>query len=333
MTPGMAPAPLREWNVALAAVTKAMRVCGAVQAKLVTADTLTKKDKSPVTVADFASQAVVCAAIAQAFPDDPIVGEETAGELRQPDAKPLRDAVVLAARREMAGACESDILSAIDRGGADGAADRYWTLDPIDGTKGFLRGGQYAVALALIVNHQVVFGVLGCPNVESLGEKGTIFLATRGGGARFVTPSGMNPDRIMAPGIRVRNITDTADARFCESVESGHSDQSLSQRIATSLGITAPPLRMDSQVKYGILARGDASIYLRLPTRADYREKIWDHAAGAIIVEEAGGKVTDLHGRPLDFSQGRTLANNQGIIATSGAIHDEVVAAVKAAIS
>jgi 3'(2'), 5'-bisphosphate nucleotidase len=119
-----------------------------------------------------------------------------------------------------------------------------------------------------------------------------------------------------------------ADARFCESVESGHSDQGQSAAIAARLGITAEPYRIDSQCKYAAVARGDASIYLRLPTRADYREKIWDHAAGMFVVECAGGRVTDVTGAPLDFRHGRRLEHNRGIVATSGRFHDEVVAAV-----
>ena len=84
---------------------------------------------------------------------------------------------------------------------------------------------------------------------------------------------------------------------------------------------------MDSQAKYGIVARGEAEIYLRMPTRADYREKIWDHAAGALIVEEAGGTVTDIMGRPLDFHHGRELSANRGVIVTNGRCHARVLEA------
>jgi hypothetical protein len=59
---------------------------------------------------------------------------------------------------------------------------------------------------------------------------------------------------------------------------------------AQALGVVLPPLRMDSQVKYGLLSRGEASIFMRFPPPS-YREKIWDHCAGFVIVEEAGGKV------------------------------------------
>ena len=90
---------------------------------------------------------------------------------------------------------------------------------------------------------------------------------------------------------------------------------------------------MDSQAKYGIVSRGDASIYLRLPTKKSYRENIWDHAAGSIIVEEAGGRVTDIQGKPLDFSAGNKLNNNRGIIATNGKLHDLLLEAVQQVLS
>ena len=64
-------------------------------------------------------------------------------------------------------------------------------------------------------------------------------------------------------------------------------------------------------------------------TSETYREKIWDHAAGKLIVEAAGGTVTDMHGKPLDFSLGRHLDNNKGVVATGGAIHDEVIEAIR----
>jgi len=98
--------------------------------------------------------------------------------------------------------------------------------------------------------------------------------------------------------------------------------------VSQLLGITAAPVRMDSQCKYASIARGDASIYLRLPTKKGYEEKIWDHASGWLLVHEAGGKVTDVNGKELDFSIGRTLKANSGVIATNGPIHTAVVSAV-----
>ena len=69
---------------------------------------------------------------------------------------------------------------------------------------------------------------------------------------------------------------------------------------------------------------------VRFP-RAGYEECIWDHAAGSILVDEAGGRVTDASGAPLDFSLGRRLSGNQGLVVTNGVVHDAVLAAVRAA--
>jgi len=326
-----------ELKIAVQAVRDAAKVCRKVQAALVTAETLEKKDKSPVTVADFASQAVVCKALADVFADDRMVGEEGADDLRGDGATALRDAVVAHTVEVVGDASEDDVLQWIDRGGYDPAKDgkqnRYWTLDPIDGTKGFLRGQQYAIALALIEDGKVVLGVLGCPNLEHTDGPpevlGCLFTAVRGEGTKLLPIDGQGTD---GTPVTVDEVMQASEARFCESVESGHSNQGDSATIATILGITADPYRIDSQCKYAAVSRGDASIYLRLPTRADYQEKIWDHGAGSIVVEEAGGTVTDVAGDPLDFSLGRTLAHNRGIVATNGRFHDAVVDAVQSVI-
>jgi 3'(2'), 5'-bisphosphate nucleotidase len=219
------------------------------------------------------------------------------------------------------------VLGWIDRGCGEPAA-RFWTLDPIDGTKGFLRGEQYAIALALVEGGEVVLGALGCPNLGYEEETGALFTAVRGAASRVTSLWSASAPRRE---VRVSRSGSLAEARFCESVESGHSNQDESAEIARLLGITREPYRIDSQCKYAVVGRGEASIYLRLPTRADYREKIWDHAAGKLVVECAGGRVSDIDGRALDFTRGRTLEANRGVVATSGAIHDAVLDAVRRA--
>lgn len=319
-----------ERQVAIEAVILACQLCRGVRETLVSDETLAKKDKSPVTVADYGAQALVSAALAAAFPADPLVGEEDATDLRSEENAELREKVVAAVTRVSPELATEEILAAIDRGNyPGGGTGRHWTLDPIDGTKGFLRNEQYAVALALIEDGEVVLGVLGCPNLPvsrnvSDVEMGCLFVAVRGEGAFQQALSGGE-----ARPIRVTDVADPARASFCESVESGHSSHGHAAEIAALLGVTAAPIRMDSQAKYASVGRGDASIYLRLPTRAGYEEKIWDHAAGLIVIEEAGGQVTDTTGKRLDFSLGRTLRENTGVVATNGKLHEQVVAAVR----
>ncbi len=321
----------KELDTALSAVAVAARLCREARKTLVDAAAVQKSDRSPVTIADFGSQAVISLALASAFPRDPIVGEEDAAILRENDL--LRGKVLGLVAQAAGVEDESRIMDAIDRGAGDtDFRRRYWTVDPIDGTKGFLRGDQYAVALALVEAGRPVLGVLGCPNF-SAGEgepAGALFCAVRGEGAWTASIGA----RHAAPGkgrpIRVDGIERAADARFCESVESAHSDHGLHQQICDRLGITAPPYRIDSQAKYAAVASGRASIYLRLPRSATYREKIWDHAAGSIVVEAAGGRVTDFSGAPLTFASGRTLAEHRGILATNGRFHDSMLAAIQA---
>jgi len=308
----------KELEVAIAAVREASKVCRAVQATIAP-DALEKKDKSPVTVADFASQALVCRALQQAFADDPVIGEEDAAALRGDDGAAFRSRV-FAELKPFGVASEDEALAFIDRGGAQDYSPRFWTLDPIDGTKGFLRGDQYAVALALVVDGQLTVAALACPNLPSGDSTGTVFWAVRGEGAHHAPLDGEG-----VASARVSTEAAVANTRLCESFESGHSSHDHSAQLMAKLGIGADPVRLDSQAKYGVVARGDAEAYLRLPTRPGYREKIWDHGAGCLIVQEAGGTVTDVAGKPLDFTKGRELTENRGVIVTHGPFHDQVL--------
>lgn len=318
----------RERDVAIEAVREAARLCRAVQDQI-ERGVLNKEDRSPVTVADFGSQALVCRTLKSVFPDDPIIAEEDAATLRLAENAAILEQVLMYVRATRPEADPQGVCGWIDYGNAGVYSDRFWTLDPIDGTKGFLRSEQYAVALALVVEGALQVAALACPNLgDEPGEKaeaGVVYAAVRGQGAVRVPLDG--PDEPVP--VRISPEGDAARARFCESVEAGHSSHGDAAKVAERLGITADPVRLDSQAKYAVVARGDAEIYLRLPTRPGYVEKIWDHAAGALIIAEAGGRVTDVHGRPLDFTHGYQLAANRGVVATNGLLHDEVIAALE----
>ena len=312
-------------SAALEAVQSAASVCRRIQHRLVTEDTLLKKDRSPVTVADFASQAVLCRKLAASVPDIPVLGEEDTLALERPENRSLLDKIGVFLQEWSAG----DILDAIRRGNAQ-PEGTFFTVDPIDGTKGFLRGDQYAVALALVEDRRVVLGVLGCPNLPASAsdEAGTLAFARKGQGAFQRSMSG-GP----ALPIRVSSVGPEGPVRFLESVESGHAHHGMQERVRKAITDHQEAVRIDSQVKYAVLARGDAEVYLRLPSpkTPDYREKIWDHAAGSLIVQEAGGIVSDMNGKPLHFGCGRLLADNAGVVATNGGLHSRVIESVRKA--
>ena len=310
----------KEKEIGLQAVGMAMAMAAMIQKELTGADTLTKADRSPVTIADFAVQALICKILNSHFPGMPIVGEEDSLALRQPENRELFAKIMHYLKKSDAPLQEKEICDCIDMGGAE-PDGTFWTLDPIDGTKGFLRGEQFAIALALVREGRVLLGILGCPNLPP-GSGGTMFWAIPGQGSWKIPAAGGQ-----AEPIRISAKTDPRQMKFVESYESSHSDKDTQLEISRLLQISSPPEQMDSQVKYGIVASGIADIYLRIPNPAtpDYREKIWDHAAGSLIVEEAGGWVSDIDGKKLDFSAGKTLRHNRGILATNGRVHSRVL--------
>ena len=316
-----------EKKIGLEAVTKAARACARISGEPRFREALYKTDGSPVTLADFFVQALINEELSTAFPEIPIVAEETSFCLEGSCGKKLRENL----EELLPEKSPDEILRAINRGSHGGGGHgRFWTLDPIDGTRGLLAKRQYAIALALIEEGEVVLGILGCPELGpdtsngAGGEKGFIFFAEKGRGSYQFGLWGNTRTRISVSGVEK-----VSDSIMCESVEAPDSSYEFSGKIAHSLNISAKSVRMDSQCKYAVLARGDTSIYLRPQPRKNYKENIWDHAAGYIIVKEAGGTVTDSSGKQLDFSVGKKLLENKGILATNGSIHEAVLQAVK----
>ncbi len=317
---------------ALASVRNGCHIARQVQHQLEAVREITKDDHSPVTVADFAVQASILLELQGAQGDLHLAGEENADLLRDPEHELIRDEVVAAVRTVHPAASAETVLDAIDTGSGDALTTEYWTLDPIDGTKGFLRGGQYAIALGLIVDGEVVLGVMGCPNLDAdpnagvgVGS-GVLFAAVRKQGACVYSLA----EATAAPQpVGARQDNDTA-LRVCESVEAAHSKHSVTARVVEAMQVDAESIRVDSQCKYGLVARGQADVYLRFPTDASYVEKIWDHAAGSLIAQEAGAVVTDIQDRALDFSHGRYLSENRGIVCATPDVHRRLIDVINA---
>jgi 3'(2'), 5'-bisphosphate nucleotidase len=315
-----------EAQFAIDAVREASLLARRIQGEMVGSG-LTKDDRSPVTVADFAIQALIARRLMEHMPGAALVGEEHAETLRLAEGVETLDQITTFVRGAIPDATPEEVCGLIDRGshpeGTRPPAE-FWTLDPIDGTKGFLRREQYAIALAYVRNGKVELGVLGCPELNG----GTVVVATRGMGTFSQSlPGGSNWKQL-----KVSPRCDAKDARVLRSVEKSHTNVDEIGQLAAKLGIAAPPVPMDSQAKYAVLAAGEGDVLLRLisPSRPDYKEKIWDQGAGSIVIEEAGGRVSDLDGKPLDFSHGRTLAKNRGILSTNGQLHEAILTGLKA---
>jgi 3'(2'), 5'-bisphosphate nucleotidase len=125
--------------------------------------------------------------------------------------------------------------------------------------------------------------------------------------------------------------TDPSEARLLRSFEADHTNTNQLDEVVRALQIHTPPVAMDSQAKYAVLAAGAGDLLVRLlsPKQPHYREKIWDQAAGSLVVEEAGGRITDLEGQPLDFTAGCTLVRNRGVLASNGHLHAAALQAVQ----
>ena len=294
-----------------------------------------KPDHSPVTLADMSIQALAGALLEKYLPEAVLVAEEDTDHLHAPGGAEDLERVTVYVRSFFPRATPGDICRWIQRGQGQ-PKGTFWTLDPIDGTKGFLRGGQYVTALAFIQNGKVELAAIGCPELElqshkALG-KGVGIFAARGRGCWAASLGGLKEPKNWVR-LEVSKRLEIRQARVLDSFDPEHKNTEKSRRVLQILGIQKEPVVMDSMAKHAVLASGGAEIFFRTFPRngLDRREKIWDVAAGALAIEEAGGCVTDLEGRELDFGAGVTLARNPGLVATNGIFHKAVLTALQEA--
>ncbi len=303
----------KETAVAIRAVAQACAVCEA--ARKTGFDKNKKSDGTPVTTADYAAQFVLIKEIAKHFPADEIVAEETPPHsLAGSGADGLLEEILKLIPETGAG----EFMETVGRGNADAKSERFWTLDPIDGTAGFINSAQFAVAAALVENGRPALGVLGCPGLGFI-----MFSAP--GGVRKARIDGSGEQPVRAPERNAEKIV------FCETARGTPEAYALTEKIMSGTNARTQSVKMDAQCKYALVAGGDADAYLRVPNSDGRLESVWDHAAGAAIVECAGGRVCDFDGREFCFSQGRTFERNRGVAAATKEVYDKVMEAIQKA--
>ncbi|KAK5658296.1 hypothetical protein OQA88_2271 [Cercophora sp. LCS_1] len=306
----------------------------------------TKTDHTPVTLADFASQALLISSIRHAFPSDTFIGEEAASVLRENSA--LRQQVwdlVSSIRLDDPSdalitrpASIDEMLDAIDAGGmGKGGKGRVWIMDPLDGTASFLRGEQYAVSLALVEDGEEKVGVVGCPNLpigvarieEGVTDDegyGVMLSAVRGEGV-WMRPMGKGG---LLPATRVAvgdGPEDLSNVHIVDSAKGNGWRQDRLRIIAGEIGAVYPGTDLwSSHMRYVGLVLGGGDVQLRIPGGPKESSVcVWDHAGLHLILSEAGCVVTDLDGESIDFGAGRKLAWNFGVLAAKKGVHQRLL--------
>jgi len=332
-------------------------------------NSIQKDDLSPVTVADFAIQAVLTLMLRTAFPADDFIGEESADDLHaNPDLlRRVKEEVTHCLKEEarrQPGAdqmdeeafefivsqdriCELvDACGTTETGGPDsGKEGRVWVFDPIDGTKTFMKGEQYAINVALLVGGRQILSVVGCPKLalDAVGpikddtldpkgdEGGCILFAVKGYGA-YVQPlsdSMLDPN---APPV-VRRLPRHADGVALDGLKSvtcwDKIDSGVDEvhKAATeALGASFPGTDLLGWVpRWVSLAMGYGNMSVWVYKKRERHGKIWDHAGAMLLFEEVGGMITDVDGREIDLSAGRKLVRNFGFVAAPRSLHHVVL--------
>ncbi|HST51102.1 MAG TPA: 3'(2'),5'-bisphosphate nucleotidase CysQ [Pyrinomonadaceae bacterium] len=190
--------------------------------------------------------------------------------------------------------------------------ERVWMVDPLDGTKGFIAGtGDFAVQIGLAVAGRSVLGVLYAPATDVL------YWAARGQGSWVLRPTSEAGKSLKAERLRVTTETNLARMRLAES--RSHRGPRMDS-IVRALGVRAEVKSHSVGIKVGLLVERQCDLYIHVSPKT----KQWDTCAPEAVLAEAGGRMTDLWGEPLQYNTPDVL-NRNGIIASNGAAHAVVV--------
>ncbi len=184
--------------------------------------------------------------------------------------------------------------------------ERVWMVDPLDGTADFVRGRTgFAVMIGLCVAGRPVLGVVLQPT------SGVLYRATAGQGAVEVGPDG----RVRR--LQVSSVDDPAEARLVAS--KSHRDEAI-DRVRAALHIHDELNVGSVGLKLGLIARGERDLYVNPASHAS----LWDTCGPEAILAEAGGRISDLDGAPLDYL-GASPRHTRGLVASNGRLHGAVL--------
>jgi len=268
-----------------------------------------KKDDSPVTLADFASQIFIISNIKKHFPEDQIIAEEESSVFIDSDA----ENILKKCFNSLHITFEENIKETLNYRGSN--SKRQWTVDPIDGTKGFQKGLAYAIGMGFMVQAEPTICAIGLPNYKNTSL--TIFSAEKNQGAK-VSYGDQNFTEIS-----VSNKKEIKRFRICHSL---HYNKPWVLDFARSLGITNF-IPLDSMAKLCMVADGSSEIYIK-PMNMQ-RSFTWDFLPGELLVKEAGGRITDIRGNPIQYVNDKCKITAPGLIASNGIRHEELLNALK----
>ncbi|MFW9989850.1 MAG: inositol monophosphatase family protein [Candidatus Odinarchaeota archaeon] len=299
----------RELKFAIDMVRNAALITQWFRKKGVQSLSFKKDDQSPVTIADFASQLYLVSQIREFFQDDQIIAEEENTEF-----------IDLKAENMIKQCFEEIDIDKIDNYKGNikykgKSSERQWTIDPIDGTMGYQKGLYYAIGLGFMINSIPKVCAIAVPDYNNYPL--AIFAAEEGQGSRIsYNNKNFNP-------IRVNQNENINNIRLCHSL---HYDQPWVLDFAKKIGIKNY-IQIDSMAKFCMVADGTADLYIKpLDPNKSFS---WDFMPGDLLVREAGGRVTDLNGERLKFSERKCLWTKPGIIASNGIFQKKILELIK----
>jgi 3'(2'), 5'-bisphosphate nucleotidase len=297
----------KELSLAIKLVEKASKITEWFRKKEILS--FKKEDESPVTLADFASQIFIISKIKELFPEDQIIAEEDSGSFLNLNTE------------DIIKKCYNSLDLVIEDNFKDtlnyrvSISKRQWTIDPIDGTKGFQKHLAYAIGVGFMVQSEPTVCAISVPNYNERNL--TIFSAEKNHGAKVsygnqnFTPINVSKNKI------VKNF------RMCHSL---HYDKPWVMNFARSLGITGF-VQMDSMAKFCMVADSTADLYIK-PLNLK-RSFTWDFLPGDLLVKEAGGSITDLNGNSIKYLNEKCIITAPGLIASNGVLHKDLLKVLK----